>query len=188
VNGSITTGAHIDTSHHNDIQFETQWSGFATPLLDYRLWQPVTLPAGRYCFSIKPGDVDDMQTSRLVACEGNTMVSDAECEEKALAWCLLSEGSINFTLEEETEVSLGIIVNLTGQSSFGINAFKLEGVTIEPLIPTGIEDLKDAKNAKDIENLDNAIYSLSGLRLSKVQQGINIIRTAEGSVKKVLVK
>ena len=141
VSGSITTGAHIDTSHHNDIQFETQWSGFATPLLDYRLWQAVTLPAGKYRFSITPGDVDDMQTSRLVVCEGKAMVSDAECEEKALAWCKLADGSVSFSLQEETEVSLGIIVNLTGQSSFGINAFKLEGVSIEPIAPedpTGI--------------------------------------------------
>jgi hypothetical protein len=79
VRNGITTGAHIDTSHHGDIQFETQWSGFATPLLDYRLWQAVTLPAGRYRFSIIPGDVDDMQNSRLVVCEGSKMVSDAEC-------------------------------------------------------------------------------------------------------------
>ncbi|MBO7068128.1 MAG: PKD domain-containing protein [Bacteroidaceae bacterium] len=163
ISGGITTGAHIDTSHHNDIQFETQWSGFATPLLDYRLWQAVTLPAGRYQFSITPGDVDDMQTSRLVACEGKTMVSDAECEQKALAWSKLAEGTISFSLAEETEVSLGIIVNLTGQSSFGINAFKLEGVTIEPLTPTepdGIMEVKSEGVKK--EKSATAIYDLSG--------------------------
>ena len=165
VKGGITTGAHIDTSHHSDIQFETQWSGFATPLLDYRLWQPVTLPAGRYRFSITPGDVDDMQTSRLVACEGATMVSDAECEEKALAWALLSEGSINFALAEETEVSLGIIVNLTGQSSFGINAFKLEGVTVERLTPedpTGIVAPQPVAEPVDF----NGVYDLSGRKVA----------------------
>ena len=166
VKGSVTTGAHIDTSHHGDIQFETQWSGFATPLLDYRLWQPVTLPAGRYRFSITPGDVDDMQTSRLVACAGSTMVSDAECEEKALAWCPLATGSISFTLQEETEVSLGIIVNLTGQSSFGINAFKLEGVTIEPLTPAsnpdGIALPASSFAPKELQGM----YDLSGRRVS----------------------
>ena len=166
VKGSVTTGAHIDTSHHGDIQFETQWSGFATPLLDYRLWQPVTLPAGRYRFSITPGDVDDMQTSRLVACTGSTMVSDAECEEKALAWCPLATGSISFTLQEETEVSLGIIVNLTGQSSFGINAFKLEGVTIEPLTPAsnpdGIALPASSFAPKELQGM----YDLSGRRVS----------------------
>lgn len=166
VSGNVTTGAHIDTAHHGDIQFETQWSGFATPLLDYHLWQPVTLPAGKYRFSITPGDVDDMQTSRIVACEGSTMVSDAECEEKALAWAMLVDGSISFTLNEKTEVSLGIIVNLTGQSSFGINAFKLEGVTLESLEPqvdpTGI--------APALQNVEQkpfgGIYDLSGRKVT----------------------
>ncbi|MBR4130140.1 MAG: DUF5013 domain-containing protein [Bacteroidaceae bacterium] len=182
VKNGITTGAHIDTSHHSDIQFETQWSGFATPLLDYRLWQAVTLPAGRYQFSITPGDVDDMQSSRLVACEGSTMVSDADCEEQALAWCPLASGSISFSLEEETEVSLGIIVNLTGQSSFGINAFKLEGVTIEPLEPedpTGINEV----NENDNLNVNKGVYDLSGRKVQTPRQGIYI---QDG--RKVLIK
>ena len=182
VKNGITTGAHIDTSHHSDIQFETQWSGFATPLLDYRLWQAVTLPAGRYQFSITPGDVDDMQSSRLVACEGSTMVSDADCEEQALAWCPLASGSISFELAEETEVSLGIIVNLTGQSSFGINAFKLEGLTIEPLQPedpTGIASPKSSPEGKDFKG----VYDLSGRKVANPQKGIYI---QDG--KKTLVK
>ena len=169
VKGGITTGAHIDTSHHNDIQFETQWSGFATPLLDYRLWQPVTLPAGRYRFSIIPGDVDDMQESRIVACEGKTMVSDAECEQKALAWAKLAEGTISFTLTEETEVSLGIIVNLTGQSSFGIHAFKLEGVTIEPLPPsdpTGIAEIQNVQCSMFNVQSNKGVYDLSGRKVN----------------------
>jgi len=101
-----------------------------------------------------------------VACEGSTMVSDAECEEKALAWAMLVDGSISFTLDEETEVSLGIIVNLTGQSSFGINAFKLEGVTLESLEPqvdpTGI--------APALQNVEQkpfgGIYDLSGRKVT----------------------
>ena len=170
----ITTGAHIDTSHHNDIQFETQWSGFATPLLDYRLWQAVTLPAGRYTFSITHGDVDDMQESRLVVCEGSKMVADAECEEKALAWAKLADGIVHFTLPEETEVSLGIIVNLTGQSSFGINAFKLEGTTLEPLTPsdpTGINyQLENNVQCSTFHvQSTNAVYDLSGRKVPNVQ-------------------
>ena len=193
VQGGITTGAHIDTSHHGDIQFETQWSGFATPLLDYRLWQAVILPAGRYRFSIIPGDVDDMQTSRIIACEGSTMVSDAECEEKALAWNTLVNGSINFTLSETTEVSLGIIVNLTGQTSFGISAFKLEGATIEALTPIdnpdGINDLKDSKDLNDLKSSSDAIYNLAGQKVNaksqngKLPKGIYIIAGKKHIVK-----
>ena len=34
----------------------------------------------------------------------------------------------------------------------------------------------------------NEIYTLSGLRVGKVQRGINIIRTSDGTTKKILVK
>ena len=176
VKNSITTGAHIDTSHHSDIQFETQWSGFATPLLDYRLWQAVTLPAGKYRFSITPGDVDDMQTSRLVVCEGSKMVGDAECEEKAIAWCKLLDGSLSFSLDEETEVSLGIIVNLTGQCSFGINAFKLEGVTVERLLPEDPDAIRELNVPDDLRGSGDGIYDLSGRKVagSRLKSGIYI--------------
>ena len=184
VKSGITTGAHIDTSHHNDIQFETQWSGFATPLLDYRLWQTVTLPAGIYTFSVILGDVDDPQTSRVVACEGSTMVNDADCEQQALAWASMLDGTVSFKLTEEKEVSLGVIVNLTGQASFGIHAFKLEGVTIEPITPTDNPDgiaivNREPSNSKS----PLGIYDLSGRKVQSAKQGIYI---QDG--KKVVVK
>ncbi|MBR5051952.1 MAG: DUF5013 domain-containing protein, partial [Bacteroidaceae bacterium] len=174
----ITTGAHIDTAHHSDIQFETQWSGFATPLLDYRLWQPITLPAGRYKFSIEPGDVDDMQTSRLVVSQGTALVSESKCEANAIAWAPLAEGSLDFELMEETNVCVGIIVNLTGQSSFGIHAFKLEGITVEPLVPTTNPDgIGEIKNEKLKEGKGfSGIYDLSGRKVSEgnLKSGIYI--------------
>ena len=173
--GSITTGAHIDTAHRSDITFETKWSGFATPLLDYRLWQAVTLPAGRYRFSVTFSDGNDAQTSRLVVCEGKTMISDAACEEEAIAWCKLVDGSLNFTLSEETEVSLGIIVNLTGQASFGISAFKLEGVSYEALAPADPTGIVLPEMTQPVEPTFRGIYNLSGQRLQELQRGINIV-------------
>ena len=170
--GSIITGAHIDTSHGSDITFETQWSGFASSLLDYRLWQSVKLPAGEYKFSIKFSDGSDAQESRLVVSAGTTLVGEAKCEEKAIAWCKLIEGSLSFTLAEETTVSLGIIVNLTGQSSFGIKAFKLEGITYEtltPVIPTGIDDITTS------QPVPGSIYNIKGQLIEAPQKGINII-------------
>jgi hypothetical protein len=117
-----------------------------------------------------------MQTSRLVVCEGSRMVSDAECEEKAIAWCKLTAGSVSFTLTEETEVSLGIIVNLTGQSSFGINAFKLEGVTIEPLAPSDPTGIKAPTFNSQFPILNTqSIYDLSGRKVnSQFSKGIYI--------------
>ena len=166
--GGITTGAHIDTAHHSDIQFETKWSGFAEQLLDYRLYQVVKLPAGRYRFSITPGDVDDMQASRLVVSPGTSMVSDAKCEERAIAWAPLAEGTLDFELTESQTVSLGIIVNLSGQTSFGIHAFKLEGRTLEALVPTFDPDgIKEVHSSEPIiYPYSSDIYDLSGRKVS----------------------
>jgi len=175
VSGGITTGAHIDTAHRSDITFETQWSGFATPLLDYRLWQPVTLPAGKYRFSVSFSDGNDAQESRLVVNKGNLLVSDAVCEERAIAWCKLVDGSLSFELFEETNVSLGIIVNLTGQASFGISAFKLEGVTYEKLVPVTPTGITIPASSQLEQPTFRGIYNLSGQRLQNVQPGINIV-------------
>ena len=173
--GNITTGAHIDTEHKSDITFETQWSGFATPLLDYRLWQAVTLPAGKYRFSVTFSDSNEAQNSRLVVHEGRSMVSDKKCEELALAWCKLVDGSLDFLLTEETTVSLGIIVNLTGQASFGIHAFKLEGVSHETLTPVKPTGIILPTQTKPEQPAFRGIYNIWGQRLQDVQKGINII-------------
>ena len=114
------------------------------------------------------------------------MVSDAECEEKALAWNKLVDGTISFTLEEEKEVSLGIIVNLTGQSSFGINAFKLEGVTIEPIMPTDPTGINTIDNGQlTVGNETDAVYDLSGRRIGAkaTKKGVYIVNG-----KKVVIK
>ena len=173
VSGSITTGAHIDTEHKSDITFETQWSGFATPLLDYRLWQAITLPAGKYTFSVTFSDSNEAQESRLVVSKGATLVSDKLCEEQAIAWSKLMSGSLSFLLTEETEVSLGIIVNLEGQASFGINAFKLEGTAYEYLSPVNYTGI--APQTKPVQPTYGAIYNIWGQRIQELQKGINIV-------------
>jgi PKD repeat protein len=172
VNGSIITGAHIDTSHKSDITFETVWSNFAAQLFDYRLWQTVKLPAGKYTFSVTFGDGNDAMGSRLVVCKGDSMVSDAECEEKAIAWCKLIDGSLTFTLDSETKVSLGIIVNLPKQASFSISAFKLEGATYERLTPVNYTDITDIYQSQPGVH---RIYNIFGQPLKEIQKGINII-------------
>jgi len=175
VSGGITTGAHIDTHHGSDITFETQWSGFATPLLDYRLWQYFTLPAGKYKFSVKFSESSEAQESRLVVCNGKVMVSDDKCEEEAIAWCKLVDGSLSFTLSEETLVSVGIIVNLTGQASFGINAFKLEGISFENVVPVEPNGITQPESTKPAQPEFRGIYNLAGQRVQEIQKGINIV-------------
>lgn len=133
VNGNIITGAHIDTVHDNDITIETIWSNFAEALYDYRLWQTVSLPAGRYTFSCTLSDGTSTQTSRIVANYGSTLLGEDDFATSAIAWNMLSDCSVSFTLPQSAEVSLGIIVNMTDQSCLSFKEFKLEGIPFETL-------------------------------------------------------
>ena len=96
-------------------------------------------------------------------------------QSEAIAWCPLVDGSLSFTLTEETDVALGIIVNLVGQASFGINAFKLEGYSIEHLTPVNPTGISLPTQTQPVQPAFRGIYNLSGQRLQEVQKGINII-------------
>lgn len=50
--------------------------------------------------------------------------------------------------------------------------------------PNGIQDVKDTVNGLNNE----AIYSLSGVRIQKMQRGLNIVRNSNGAIKKIMVK
>jgi FOG: PKD repeat len=131
--GSIVTGAHVDTAHGNDITIETIWSNFADELHDYRLWQTINLPAGHYTFSCTLSDGTSTQTSRIVVNYGSKLVGEDDCETSALAWDMLSNCTVSFSLLQPSEISLGIIVNMTGQSCLSFSSFKLEGIPFEYL-------------------------------------------------------
>lgn len=139
VNGNIITGAHVDTSHGNDITIETIWSNFADELLDYHLWQTVTLPAGQYTFSCTLSDGTSTQTSRILVNYGSTLLGEEDCESGAIAWNMLNECSVSFTLPQAAEVSLGVIVNMREQSCLSFKEFKLEGIPFESLQPVADE-------------------------------------------------
>lgn len=131
--GTITTGAHVDTGHSSDITIETTWSGFEPVLSNYRLWQAVTLPAGRYTFSCKMSDGTDAAGCFLLACKGNSLLTNDTYASQAIAWCPLAEQSIDFVLEQPEEVSLGILVNMSGQLCLSFEYFRLEGMTFDNL-------------------------------------------------------
>lgn len=61
------------------------------------------------------------------------------------------------------------------------------GIAKKGYRPTGDEDAVEAIESEQL-TIGNEIYNLSGLRVGKVQRGINIIRTSDGTTKKILVK
>lgn len=173
VRNGITTGAHIDTEHNRDITIETQWSGFSSTLLDYRFWQYVTLPAGKYTFYCHLAEGDPKE-SYVVVNEGKTLLGNDTYQENALGWAKLTNGEVSFTLDEETIVSLGILVNLEGQQSFHMDYFSLMGLPIETLETVTPTTISTPNIPKEPQLQSGEIYDLSGRQVSRPQKGVFI--------------
>ena len=136
--------------------------------------QTVTLPAGTYVLYV------DAYTSTadaaIYAGENETSVpatSDATVK---------TTYSVEFTLTETTDVVLGAKATLTSSTWNCIDNFVLVSKGNDPTaiknVETATSKLADA----------TAIYSVAGARVNTLQKGINIVKMADGTVKKVMVK
>lgn len=191
VSGNITTGAHVDNQKNNCMTFTTTWDGFGI-LRDHKVYQTVTLPAGNYTFTAEYHDKWEGQcgNSYILAAQGKGLPNTANIT-KAIAHTEMLDkdnamsNSVRFSLKEETEVSLGLLVNIDGQRCMVIKKFTLETDNIEYL-DANYEDATLVESiTQSVERVeDDTIYDLQGRRIEKISQpGIYIV-----GGKKVLVK
>lgn len=95
---------------------------------------------------------------------------------------------LNFTYDGQSDFRIGLIKNVKNETTSGdwtiVKNFKLYYLGVDP---TGISEIVTDANA-----VATKIYNASGMQISKLQKGINIIETVmkDGSkkVKKVVVK
>lgn len=191
VSGNITTGAHVDNQKNNCMTFTTTWDGFGI-LRDHKVYQTVTLPAGNYTFTAEYHDKWEGQcgNSYILAAQGKGLPNTANIT-KAIAHTEMLDkdnamsNSVRFSLKEETEVSLGLLVNIDGKQCMAIKKFTLETDNTEYL-DANYEDATSIESiTQSVERVDDdAIYDLQGRRIEKITQpGIYIV-----GGKKVLVK
>ena len=90
---------------------------------------------------------------------------------------------IEFFLEEETQVSLGLLVNITGQQCMAIESFMLERENTEYLEADGLTAIEPVVESIEREG-DDAIYALQGRRIAEPQKGSIYIKNG----KKFLLK
>ena len=95
---------------------------------------------------------------------------------------------MDFALADETEVSLGLVVNMSEKICLAINSFTLsryDGDTVtDGTISTGLETLPAASLPQAAESSRTGIYDLSGRRIAEpAEPGIYIMNG-----KKVIVK
>ncbi|MBR5851063.1 MAG: DUF5013 domain-containing protein [Bacteroidaceae bacterium] len=188
--GTTTTGAHVDTQKSYCMTFTTTWDGFGT-LSDHKVYQTVTLPKGAYTFTAKYHSTWEGQCgdSYVVAAKGKGLPNTSSVK-NSLAYTSMREkgstmsNSIEFFLAEETEVSLGLLVNITGKNCMAIESFVLECDNTEYLeADGGLTSVEPVIETVEREN-DNAIYDLQGRRIIEPQKGSIYIKNG----KKFLVK
>ena len=183
--GTTTTGAHVDAQKSYCMTFTTTWDGFAT-LSDHKVYQTVTLPSGAYTFTVKYHGTWEGQcgNSYVVAAAGKGLPNTSSIN-NSLAYTAMREktsssftNKIEFFLEEETQVSLGLLVNITGQQCMAIESFMLERENTEYLEADGLTAIEPVIETVERE-CDNAIYDLQGRRIAEPQKGSIYIKNGK---------
>ena len=183
--GTTTTGAHVDAQKSYCMTFTTTWDGFGI-LSDHKVYQTVTLPAGAYTFTAKYHGTWEGQcgNSYVVAAAGKGLPNTSSIN-NSLAYTAMREkttssftNKIEFFLEEETQVSLGLLVNITGQQCMAIESFMLERENTEYLEADGLTDIEPVVESIERDG-DNAIYDLQGRRITEPQKGSIYIKNGK---------
>lgn len=123
-NDSIRTGIYVDKNKDNALCVYTGWDGFATELANHKLYCTVKLPAGKYELEVIPLHSFPSVGSYLVAAPGKGL-PDTDKLNTAISFTPLSDGRMSFILTEEANVSLGILINLQGNTGIAIDRIEL---------------------------------------------------------------
>lgn len=130
-NDTLRTGIHVDRNKDYALTVTTGWDGFSASLNNHKLYTTVTLPAGRYELEVVPHSGMHTGGSRLVAAPGRGLPDFAGITQQAIASAPLAERSLSFVVDRETELSLGIVFMLTGNTCVPIREIKLYRTAVE---------------------------------------------------------
>ena len=129
--GTIITGAHVDAQKNKNMTITTGWDLFAFKLTDHKVYQTITLPAGSYKFRTNYGEYEGQcGNSYLVVAEAGKFPTTSTIS-SAIAYATMRPkndtmtNELEFFLKEETEVSLGLLVNMSGELCLTIKSFEL---------------------------------------------------------------
>lgn len=125
-NGTIITGVHVDTKENSLLSLITKEYGFDAGVNNHKLYQTLTLPAGHYVFGFESANGELDKESYIVVNKGKGLPSVFDIKKKSLAYATMDQMEVEFTLTEETEVSLGMQFNTRGSLVMQISRFFLE--------------------------------------------------------------
>ena len=104
---------------------EGGWAWGASPIINGKISQTVTLPAGKYSFSIT---IQEGNASKVfIAAAADTTLPNTDNLSSGLAFANWKNGPISFTLTQATQVTMGFVATLGENSGeyFRINKVQL---------------------------------------------------------------
>ena len=127
-----TAGVYVDANKRNLFTCQTGWDGFGD-LVNHKAYQTMTLPAGAYEFVANYGyHKSSARSALMVVAPGKTLPNPEDCPTEALAVKVMQgrtssvmSNTLSFLIEKPTEVSLGLVLNMSGKQCFILNDFVL---------------------------------------------------------------
>ncbi len=152
VDGGVSTTVAVDTDKDDMMTLWTAKGNFSSRVTNHKLYQTVTLPAGHYVFGFEYGEGDVDDASHIVVAKGTGLPNKEDLGSQALAYTLTKNGELAFDLDDQTEVSLGIVFNTSGEKAQYVKRFFIERkITNQAGDVTGIElPTADGSNAVEV--------------------------------------
>ncbi|MBO9674083.1 MAG: DUF5013 domain-containing protein [Sphingobacteriaceae bacterium] len=99
------------------LSFESGW-GINTPVTNGLIYQTITLPAGRYTFRLSGIDQNSGGSRYIAVAAGNTLPNVTDIPAAAIAYANIADGELNFSLTQQTTVSIGFAVSIDNSGQY----------------------------------------------------------------------
>lgn len=133
-----STCFHVDANKGNALTVTSGWDGFGN-LSNHKLYQTISLPAGAYVLRVTPFAEFAASGSYLVVAPEAGLPNTNQLADEAIAYATLSGKEVAFSLKEPTTLSLGILINMSGN-----NCLTLDNIKLLQKSYTQLEDLTNA--------------------------------------------
>lgn len=147
---NAVTGFHVDKNKGSALTMTTSWDGFASSISDHKAYQTIKLPAGYYVFGVNSYAEFAADGSYLVAAAGKGLPNTQKLESESLGYNSLSEKEMEFGVSAESEVSLGLLINMSGSSCLTLKDLYLEEKIFEEYgVPSSVDQPETALNGQE---------------------------------------
>lgn len=174
-----TTCFHVDANKGNSLTVTSGWDGFAN-LVNHKLYQTIDLEPGAYILKVTPFNEFSSGGSFLAVAAGKGLPDTPNLEDEVFASAPLGDKTVSFTLTEPTTVSLGMLINMSGNNCITFNSVELYKKTFVNLDNiTGVDSnqmedecggirivtSKDGLTIYSAKSDRIQIYTISGMKL-----------------------